>query len=190
VQTSHRVALLVALAALLGSTTAHAVIPADFKRPQVYVHPTFQVSQFIGALSDATGTGVGMAVTQGMQFGYWGVNLTIDTHFFLTDQEAPPFNNSLQIAGARLAGRFVYPFDATRVFGELSVRRIGFISNTLGDITGPELNFHSVGLGVGLRFLQLAPLYFETRASYDLVFDLADTSMLTFDFAIGVRSVL
>jgi len=133
---SRRVAIAWAWACLIATAPSAAAAdpPADFRRTHVYAHPAFQAGRFLGAVGDEADTGFGISFTQGAQFGWFGVNITIDTAYFLTRQDPPPFNRSLQIAGVRFAGRFVYPFGDVRTFGEVSFRRIGFISNALTEI--------------------------------------------------------
>jgi hypothetical protein len=178
--------------AVIGLTgTAWADTPADFRRTQIYIQPNLQMSRFVGSLfGEDVGWGVGLGVMQGAQFEWIGFNLTIDTDYYLTHQEPPPFNRSLQVASVRAAARVVYPFRDYRPFLEVAGRRISFISNPLVERSGPKLVHYSLGGAAGVRLLHLSPLYLELRGGWDFVLDLEDTQVLTLGLALGVRSVL
>ena len=162
----------------------------DYRRTQVYVHPSFQVTRYMGALNADTGWGVGMGFTQGIQFGWIGFNLTVDTDFFLTNQSAPPFNTGFQQATVRAAGRFLAPVWDLRLFSEISAQRLSFISNALVEITGDRLAFHGVGGALGARYMGMQPIYFEIRADADYLIDLDQTWGIGIGVAIGLRSLL
>ncbi len=182
-------ALLCLAAVVLGSAPASAQ-PADFRRTQVYIHPTVQADRFFGALHDGTGWGLGMGVTQGVQFGWLGVNVTLDTDFYLTRQAVPPFTRGLQHAAVRVAARLAYPVWDFRLLAEVGVQRMSFISNPLVSETGDALAYHALGGAVGLRYDGLRPLYFELWTSFDSFVDLDDSRLLGVGLSIGVRSLL
>lgn len=186
----NRLRLAVAVLLLFASTSALTETPPDFRRPQVFVHPSIRISHFVGPLGDVSGWGVGMGLTQGAQFGGFAVAVTIDTDYFLTSQEPPTFNKGMQIGGVRAAFRYMIPFDDFRPFAELGYHYIGFISNTLVSVTGPGLSHHALSGGLGFRYTQPSPFYLELKADWDWIPGLEDSSLFSVSFSFGLRAIL
>ena len=144
----------------------------------------------MGHLQRLAGWGLGMGVTQGVQFGWFGVNLTLDTDFFLTAQRPPPFNHGLQTAAARFATRFLLPVWDLRLFAETAVQRVSIISNALVEETGPQLYFHTIGGALGVRYMGLSPFHIEAKGCTDYAVDLDESWTLGFEISFGLHSLL
>ena len=181
--------IILLLAGVLYSPAADAV-PPDFRRTQVYFQPSVRMNHFMGHLQNVTGWSLGMGVTQGVQFGWFGINLTIDTDFFLTAQSPPPFNHGLQTAGARFATRFLAPVWDLRLFSEAAVQRFSIISNALVEEIGPQLYFHTTGGALGARYVGLSPFYVEVKTTADYAVDLDESWLLGIEISFGLHSLL
>ncbi|MBN1944161.1 MAG: hypothetical protein JW797_00740 [Bradymonadales bacterium] len=186
------VAAIVALLTCLASQTALASPPPGFRRTQVYLQPSFQMSRFVGPLAGDTGWSVGFGATQGIQFGYFGANITLNTDYFLTTEASkpPPYQHGLQIARFHLAGRFMVPFGEFWPFLEISATRLSLISNSLVEQMGPELNHHAFGGALGIRLVQLSPLFIEIQSNWEYLVGMEESSLVTVQLALGVRTLL
>lgn len=176
--------------ALCVSSSAAWAAPTDYRRTQIYFHPTVRTSHFMQSLEQDAGWSIGMGFTQGIQFGWFGLNLSVDSDFFLTAQQPPPFDHGLQTAAARFATRFLAPVWDLRLFSELAVQRVSVISNTLVDQTGPDLSFHTVGGALGMRYAGLGTFYVEFKTTADYAVDLDESWILGFELSFGLRSLL
>jgi hypothetical protein len=187
-------ALLLALAGLTCLAAlprgADAQVRADFRRTSVFVQPSLSLRHFLGPLGDQSSWSLGVGITQGVQFGFLGVQVTLDTDYFLSHQTPPPHNAGFQISGLDVSTRFQYPFGDFRAFALVGYRRVGFISNALVLETGPDLAYHALSTGAGLRFLHLAPFYFELGASWAWLPALEQTSLFGATVSLGIRTVL
>lgn len=181
---------LAVLAVVVAAAPVGAQTPVDYRRTTVFVQPSLSARHFVGPLGDRSGWSLGVGVTQGVQFGYFGFHVTLDTDYFLSDQQPPPFNSGFQISGFDVAGRFAYPLGDFRLFATAGYRRVGFISNTLVLQTGPDLAYHALSTGAGVRLVQLAPFYVELSSSWAWLPALDRTSLFGVSLALGVRTVL
>ena len=163
--------------------------PTDYRRVQVYVHPTFGADRFLGNLGDTSSWSVGFGLTQGIQWRWFGVNLTVATDYFLTRQQPPPFNTGVQTATVRLSGRFLLPIWDVRLFAEPAVGRSSVISIALIDETGPQLHFHTVGGRLGVRYMGMDPLYLELGGGIDYAIELHEP-LGHIGFSVGILSLL
>ncbi|MCA9562597.1 MAG: hypothetical protein KC561_03865 [Myxococcales bacterium] len=180
--------LVAALCVALSAWPAQAA-PPDYRRPQVYFHPGLQMSQFFGSLEGSVARSIGFSITQGLQYRWIGLNLTIDTDYFLTSQDGLPFNSGLQTASFRLAGRFLVPVWNLRLFLEVAAARMSLVSNAVIEETGPELHIHSAGGALGVRY-DLGGFYFELRTDVDYPFELDGGLLMTFSLGFGIYTLL
>lgn len=130
---------------------------------QVYTEVGVSSYSFAGRLGVLTSPGIGVELSQGLQFGLIGAQMSVGTSYYLTRQQAPPHAHLLQTFQVVVGPRISIPLKSLRFLGSTEYVGTGFLTNALAATTGPRTLAHGVGASVAARFEGALPLYAEVR---------------------------
>ncbi len=136
-----------------------------------------------GKLAELASPGIALEFTQALQWRWISYQITIDTAYFLTNQQIPPLSRGLQTYSLRTGPRFVAPLGSFRAYLDTEYERLGVISNSLVKTTGPQLNYHGVGGSVGFGWV--SSFLAEIRGGYTHIFGL-DSGLVTVEVRFGI----
>lgn len=152
---------------------AIAAAPAHAQQTrQVYTGVGATSSAFVGELGRLTSPGFGLHLTQGLQLGLLGGQLTVGTDYYLTRQDGPPLTRSLQTFTVAAGPRVAVPLPLVRVFGDVEYAAVGLLTNSLTATTGARGTAHGVGGAVTARLEAMLPVYIEVRFGVRSLFGL------------------
>jgi MYXO-CTERM domain-containing protein len=138
------------LLALLLPGTAGA---APRGRADLYAEAGVGGRGFIGELAKVTWPGIRVWTRQGIQAGWVGGALTLETDYVLTDQPAPPYGSGLQTVTVGIGPRLHWELDRFEVLAGLDLNRVGVVANPLVRQMGSDRSFYGfAGLAQG-RYL-------------------------------------
>jgi hypothetical protein len=167
-----RFALASVACTVLVFATAQSTASAAEPGGQVYTEIGVSSYSFAGRLGGLTSPGIGVELSQGLQFGLIGAQMSVGTSYYLTRQRAPPHTHLLQTFQVVVGPRLSVPLGVLRLFASTDYVGSGFLTNSLAAITGPRTLAHGIGATVAARFEGALPIYAEVRFGVRSLFGL------------------
>jgi hypothetical protein len=154
--------LLVMALVLLAATPGFA----DESRAEVYTQAGLSTASLTGTLGRYTSGSIGFVAAQGVLFGAFGFEVSLESEFFLTNQPPPPYTRGLQTFTLALGPRAAWHIAPVVVLGGVEYASIGVASNALVRWTGEIRQTHAIGGHLAARWDLAPPLFVEVRGRW------------------------
>ncbi|MEM1348055.1 MAG: hypothetical protein AAGI01_05805 [Myxococcota bacterium] len=144
---------------------------------------------FLGEAGALTGAGYGLNVSEELQWRNLGAGASFTAGFFVTDvgeQAVLPLSRTLQTYSFQLGPRIFFPVSRPiELYARLDYERLGLASNSLFELTGPQVGYNAVHGAFGALLTSFAPVEVRLHGAYHYIFGFPG-SMISVVLSVGL----